>query len=59
MLHDIRFYRNKSEPGYFARCSCEWFSSDVDLTELQTRAAVHDLDDTPAELPQGFVSGLE
>lgn len=58
--HTTRFYRDPSSGTHVAQCSCGWRMVG-ELSELQARAASHDLDDlpqvrSPAIVP--FKSGL-
>lgn len=59
MNHIIRFYRDTSTGEHIAVCSCHW-SMRGELSDLQARAATHDLNalpDIPAVVP--YASGLE
>ncbi len=57
-MHEVKFYRNH-EGEYRAVCRCGWSSEDKTLTDLQGRAATHDLDaPRQVDIMNGFVSGL-
>lgn len=46
-FHGLTFARNRVTGEHRAFCSCGWSVVSKDVAEVQARAAVHDLDETP------------